>query len=114
MRKDKRKSRRRNIRYTAWMVRKPNDLHGCALSDISDTGARIDVEDADTVPDHFMLWLARNGSARRACSVVWRQPTQIGVQFKGRLVDGDRASLVPHVAPQAGDADRAADESEVA
>ena len=96
MQKEKRKSRRRPLRYTAWLALRPDDLHGCVLSDISDTGARIDVEDSAAVPDHFMLWLAGNGSARRACSVVWRRQTQIGVRFEGRLADGERASLVPH------------------
>jgi hypothetical protein len=93
--KDKRKARRRPIRYTAWLVVAADQMQTCALSDISDTGARIDVEKANDLPDRFLLWLAANGSARRTCNVVWRKPTQIGVRFEQRLAEDDRASLVP-------------------
>ncbi len=96
MQKEQRKARRRHVRYTAWLVRAPNDTHPCALSDISETGARIDVDDSNSVPDKFVLWLASNGAAQRACKVVWRQPKQVGVSFERRLADGERAALVPH------------------
>jgi hypothetical protein len=96
--KDNRKSKRRTIRYTAWLVLAADNLQVCALSDISETGARIDVEDTNSLPDHFLLWLAANGSARRTCRVVWRKPKQIGVKFEQRLADADRATLVPRAA----------------
>lgn len=98
MQKDKRKSRRRQIRYTAWMALSAEAQLACALSDISETGARIDIDDSEKVPDRFELWLAANGSARRICNVVWRTPTQIGVRFERHLAEDDRASLVPHMA----------------
>lgn len=110
---DKRKSLRRSVRYTAWMVREGDELHGCALFDISETGARIEVEDSQNIPDQFMLLLSGNGKARRKCRVVWRQPHQIGVKFETRLAPDDRAKMpmkfdeaplapaedAPHLAP---------------
>jgi hypothetical protein len=93
MLENQRKSKRRQIRYAAWIALKANDLQECVLSDVSDTGACIEVPSSDMVPDHFMLWLASNGSTRRACSVVWRQPQQVGVKFNGRFVQGEKASL---------------------
>jgi hypothetical protein len=95
--KDKRHSLRRPIRYTAWVALEPDQLHGCVLSDVSDTGARLDLEDSKTVPDSFMLLLAGNGSARRKCRVVWRKPRQVGVKFERRLADGARATLAPQI-----------------
>jgi hypothetical protein len=91
---DKRKAARRSVRYNAWIVRGDEELHGCALFDISETGARIDVENSETIPDKFVLLLASNGKARRRCRVVWRQPNQIGVKFETRLAANDRAKLV--------------------
>ena len=88
------------MRYTAWLALEADQLHGCALSDISDTGARIDVEDSKTVPDNFLLLLSGNGKAKRKCSVVWRKPRQIGVKFEHRLADAERATLAPK--PDAG------------
>jgi len=93
MRKDQRKSQRRPVRYAAWLALAPGELQDCALSDISDTGARIDIENSDKLPNEFALWLASNGSARRNCRVVWRTATQVGVRFEGRLANGERAAL---------------------
>lgn len=95
MLKDQRKAPRRLMRYTAWIAIAPKKLHGCVLSDISETGARIDVEDSKIVPDRFPMFLSRNGSARRVCTVVWRKPKQVGVTFATRLAAADRAHLVP-------------------
>ena len=101
--KDKRKSRRRTMRYSAWLVLEGDQLVGCAISDISETGARIDVEDADAVPDRVELLLSANGAARRKCQVIWRQPRQIGVRFAQHLAETEKAGLVPEA-----DADTAA------
>ena len=95
MLKDKRTARRRPIRYTAWAVPEPGKLHGCVLSDISDSGARIDIENSKTLPDRFVLLLSSNGSARRTCRVVWRKPQQVGVKFERRLPVNEYATLVP-------------------
>jgi hypothetical protein len=92
---DKRKSPRRPMRYTAWLGLEANQLHGCVLSDISATGARVDVEDSKPIPDEFMLLLSSNGAAQRKCCVVWRKPRQIGVKFERRLAAAERATLVP-------------------
>jgi hypothetical protein len=83
------------MRYQAWLALDDDSLANCALSDISDTGARIDVDDADTVPERFTLLLSGNGMPRRKCSVVWRKERQIGVQFERRLPADERAGLVP-------------------
>jgi len=92
---NKRKSQRRQIRYTAWLVLEGNQLHGCVLSNASDTGARLDVEDSTMVPDAFMLLLAGNGSAQRTCRVVWRKPQQVGVTFERPLAKRERATPMP-------------------
>jgi len=107
--KNKRKSLRRQIRYTAWLVLDGDQLHGCVLSDASDSGARIEIEDSKIVPDAFMLLLTGNGSARRKCRVVWRKPQQVGVKFEQRLARHDRATLVPVL-----NADKAAAQAEPA
>jgi PilZ domain-containing protein len=93
MHTDQRKAPRRPMRYSAWVALPAKKLHGCALSDISDTGARIDVEDSSIVPDRFPLFLSSNGAARRVCTVVWRKPRQIGVTFATRLTAADRTKL---------------------
>jgi hypothetical protein len=83
------------MRYTAWAMLSANEKHGCVLSDISEAGARIDVEDSKKIPDHFFLLLSGNGKARRACHVIWRKPQQIGVHFERKLSSAEAASLAP-------------------
>ena len=95
--KNKRKSLRRQIRYTAWLVLDGDQLHGCVLSDASDSGACIEIEDSKIVPDAFMLLLARNGSAQRKCHVVWRKPHLVGVKFERQLAHSGQATPVPVV-----------------
>jgi PilZ domain len=89
---EKRKSRRQPLRRPAWLALGPGEFRGCRLSDVSDAGARIDVEAGITLPDHFMLLLSSNGAARRACRVVWRDAQQIGVKFEPRLGGTEQAT----------------------
>ncbi|MBV8793000.1 MAG: PilZ domain-containing protein [Pseudolabrys sp.] len=115
---DKRRSTRRPIRYTAW-IKMPNDqLQGCALSDISDTGARLDVENVDAIPSEFILMLSSRGTPQRKCKVVWRNDSQIGVDFDRKAPQqGMRKerhvaaapSVAPDGEPQAGSESEAVD-----
>ena len=81
MKNDKRKSVRRSMHYTAWIARKDHPLEGCVMSDISDKGARLDVENPESLPDEFMLFLSSRGTPRRQCNVAWRTESQVGVKF---------------------------------
>jgi hypothetical protein len=92
MEKDKRKLRRRPIRYTATAVFGPGDKRTCVVSDVSEGGARIDMENAQTAPEQFVLFLSHNGAARRICKVVWRKPHQVGVSFELHRAGTTRAA----------------------
>ena len=85
------------MRYTAWIALDAGRLQGCVLADVSDTGCRIDVENVDIVPEQFTLWLARNGSARRKCKVVWRNERQIGVAFDRPVFNPEQVPLAPEI-----------------
>jgi len=82
MGRERRKAKRRMLRYRAWLVLADGSLSECVLSDISETGARLMVDDSGLVPEKFDLVFSRNCEARRHCKVVWRNPQQIGVQFE--------------------------------
>ncbi len=87
---DKRKALRRQLRYTAWISLGPKNLQGCVVADVSDTGARLGVENSATVPDNFVLLLAANGKAKRNCRVIWREGEEIGVEFEKALANADK------------------------
>jgi len=88
---DKRKVRRRPLRRSAWVALGPNNLHGCKLSDVSEAGAHIEVQDAAPIPNQFILFLSKSGAVRRVCQVVWRNSSQLGVKFETRRAAAKRA-----------------------
>jgi hypothetical protein len=87
---DKRKAHRRQLRYTAWISLGPKKLQGCVVADISDSGARLHVENSKTVPNSFALLLSASGKPKRKCRVVWRKSAQIGVEFEKPLARADK------------------------
>lgn len=95
--KEKRSARRQPLRYTARVAVTADKRLGCVISDVSDTGARIDVQDSKTIPDYFVLMLSSNGAARRIYRVVWRKLTQMGVKFERSLAAAANAMLAPTV-----------------
>ncbi len=52
----------------------------CTVRNISATGAALEGANLARTPDHFVLVMEME-SAARSCKVVWRNKTQIGVQF---------------------------------
>lgn len=53
----------------------------CVVRDISETGARLQVERVDHFPDAFRLYLEQEDFSA-ACVVVWRSETEVGVNFE--------------------------------
>lgn len=98
---DKRKSARHPIRYSAWIALPNKKLQGCALADISDHGARLDVESTEKVPDNFILLLSNRGRPKRKCKVAWRNEHQLGVEFERPLSHPEKNRAVRKLAAQA-------------
>ena len=87
---DKRKAHRRQLRYTAWISLGPKKLQGCFVADVSDSGARLGVENGEVVPDQFVLLLSARGKPKRNCRVIWRNGSEIGVEFDKTLDRADK------------------------
>jgi hypothetical protein len=77
-----RKSPRKHVKYQAKIIL-GNDqpLQPCTLFDVSQSGARLVVENYDELPAYFSLLLSANGHAGRHCRTVWRNGRELGVQF---------------------------------
>jgi len=87
-----RKFLRREVRYTAWVLLSDGRLHGCVMSNASDEGACLEVDDSEALPNAFTLLLSSSGKAKRKCRVVWRKPQRIGVRFEQR---GKKSEVMP-------------------
>ncbi|HEX5211736.1 MAG TPA: PilZ domain-containing protein [Pseudolabrys sp.] len=84
---NKRRAKRQRIRYPAWVMPTPDQRIDCFVTDVSEVGARIQVDDAESVPDCFGLLLSNNGAPRRFCRAIWRKPHEIGVKFARTFAD---------------------------
>jgi hypothetical protein len=77
-----RKSARKDLQHPAWVdVGDGSALRNCWVSDVSQTGARLAIENPNDIPDEFTLLLTGGGTVRRRCRVMRRADKEIGVQF---------------------------------
>ena len=53
----------------------------CAISNLSKTGARIEVTRPAGIPDAVVL-VVQMESTKRLCEVMWRKQNTIGVRFQ--------------------------------
>jgi len=60
---------------------------GCTIRNISETGANLHLDSVLGVPEEFTLMFA-DGRAPRECTVKWRNPSAIGVEFKAIEASG--------------------------
>jgi len=60
-------------------------LHNCTMIDVSDKGARLNIDTPEIIPDEFVVWMSPRGYPRRHCRVVWRTDNAIGVTFARTL-----------------------------
>lgn len=82
--------RRRAVRTKVFLAaqirtaRRPPLVIDCVVRDVSPLGARLELRDTSTLPNIFELTFDA-GRTLRACHVVWRTPTDVGVEFSPNL-----------------------------
>jgi hypothetical protein len=82
-----RQGERNKVDRAAWIsLGNGLPLRNCTLIDISDSGAKLALENIDNMPDSFSLWLSRHGHPRYSCRVVWSRQNTIGVRFSSEDV----------------------------
>ena len=82
MSSNRRKSVRRSIGYSAKIVAHDGSWgRDCRVVDVSDSGARLVIDEPADMPRDFVLALTERGKARH-CHVVWTRDGEIGVKFE--------------------------------
>ena len=80
---NRRKAVRRAIGYSARIIASDGSWdRACRVLDVSQTGAKLAVEQATQLPKDFILALSQQGTASRRCRVVWAGGSEIGVAFE--------------------------------
>jgi PilZ domain len=78
---ERRSSRRARILKSGWIaVSEKAPKLECAIRNISDSGACLQVSTTFGIPANFELVIS--GGERRLCDVVWRTDTRLGVAFR--------------------------------
>jgi hypothetical protein len=77
-----RKKPRRQFHYNARIMIGKTEPIACAIADISDSGARLLLQNDEQLPEDFLLLLTTNGEARRRCRTIWRNGLTVGVAFR--------------------------------
>jgi hypothetical protein len=73
---------RKSVQQSAWIV-----LDGgfaarpCTVIDLSDSGAKIRVDDPSSVNSKLRLSFSRDGRKGRSCEVAWRRGSTLGLKF---------------------------------
>jgi len=77
-----RRKPRRQFHYRARLLTSAKGPpRNCLIEDISQSGARIVLEEGQELPKRFVLLLSSPGDARRVCRLVWQAGLTAGVKF---------------------------------
>ena len=78
----KKRDSRKLLGQSAWITLEGGfAARQCVVADISATGARLVLNDANSLPDRLRLAFARDARTGRTCQVVWRRGKSAGVKF---------------------------------
>ncbi|MBR1126577.1 PilZ domain-containing protein [Bradyrhizobium lablabi] len=53
----------------------------CVVQDLSSSGAKVTIDDPNTLPAKLRLAFSRDARTGRACEVVWRRGSTVGIKF---------------------------------
>ena len=78
----KKREVRKSLHREGWITLEGGfAARACVVEDLSESGARITVEDNNTLPARLRLAFSRDARSGRPCEVVWREGRTVGVRF---------------------------------
>jgi len=78
----KKREARKSLRQPGWITLEGGfAVRACVVENLSSSGARLSVEDNNTLPAKLRLTFTRDARNGRPCEVVWRRGRTVGVKF---------------------------------
>src|SRR3982750_1773044 len=80
--RNKKRETRKSLSQPGWIT-----LDGgfaarqCVVKDLSTTGAKVTIDDPNSLPAKLRLAFSRDARTGRRCEVVWRRGKSVGVKF---------------------------------
>ena len=78
----KKREARKSLRQPGWITLEGGfAARACVVEDMSSSGAKLSVEDNNTLPARLRLAFTRDARGGRPCAVVWSRGRTVGVKF---------------------------------
>ena len=78
----KKREIRKSVQQPGWITLDGGfAARSCVVQDLSSTGAKVTVDDPNTLPGKLRLAFSRDARTGRRCEVVWRRGKSVGVKF---------------------------------
>jgi hypothetical protein len=78
----KKRELRKSLQQAGWITLEGGfAARPCVVHDMSSTGAKVTIDDSNSLPAKLRLAFSRDARTGRACEVVWRRGKSFGVKF---------------------------------
>jgi hypothetical protein len=78
----KKRDSRKSLQQVGWITLEGGfAARPCVVQDMSATGAKVTIDDSNTLPAKLRLAFSRDARTGRPCEVVWRRGKSVGVKF---------------------------------
>ena len=78
----KKREARKSLHQPGWITLEGGfAARQCVVQAMSSTGAKVTIDDPNTLPARLRLAFARDARTGRNCEVVWRRGKSFGVKF---------------------------------
>jgi hypothetical protein len=78
----KKREIRKSVQQPGWITLEGGfAARPCVVQDLSSTGAKVTIDDANVLPGRLRLAFSRDARTGRSCEVVWRRGKTVGIKF---------------------------------
>ncbi len=78
----KKRESRKSLSQPGWITLEGGfAARQCVVQDLSTTGAKVTIDDPNSLPTKLRLAFSRDARTGRRCEVVWRRGKSVGVKF---------------------------------
>jgi PilZ domain len=78
----KKRETRKSLSQPGWITLEGGfAARQCVVQDLSTTGAKVTIDDPNSLPAKLRLAFSRDARTGRRCEVVWRRGKSVGVKF---------------------------------
>jgi PilZ domain-containing protein len=78
----KKRQARKSLHQAGWITLEGGfAARQCVVKDMSATGAKVTIDDPNSLPAKLRLAFSRDARTGRPCEVVWRRGKSVGIKF---------------------------------